>query len=52
VRGERQERPGQLQRLRDGVRGAERDRRLTKDDLSTIDMADLRASRVFGASPA
>jgi hypothetical protein len=31
---------------------AERDRRLTKDDLSTIDMADLRASRVFGASPA
>jgi hypothetical protein len=31
---------------------AERDRRLSKDDLSTIDMADLRASRVFGASPA
>jgi probable Rubsico expression protein CbbX len=31
---------------------AERDRALTKDDLSTIDMSDLRASRVFGANPA
>ena len=31
---------------------AERDRALTKDDLSTIDAADLRASRVFGANPA
>lgn len=30
---------------------ADRDRALTKDDLSTIDVADLRASRVF-ATPA
>ncbi|MBP8098720.1 MAG: CbbX protein [Arenimonas sp.] len=29
---------------------ADRDRALTKDDLSTIDMADLRASRVFSAA--
>ena len=29
---------------------ADRDRALTKDDLSTIDMADLRASRVFAAA--
>jgi hypothetical protein len=28
---------------------ADRDRALTKDDLSTIDVADLRASRVFAA---
>ena len=30
---------------------ADRDRALTKDDLSTIDVADLRASRVFAADP-
>jgi probable Rubsico expression protein CbbX len=30
---------------------AERDRALTKDDLSTIDVADLRASRVFATAP-
>jgi probable Rubsico expression protein CbbX len=29
---------------------ADRDRALTKDDLSTIDVADLRASRVFAAA--
>ena len=29
---------------------AERDRALTKDDLSTIAVADLRASRVFAAA--
>jgi len=29
---------------------ADRDRTLTKDDLSTIDVADLRASRVFAAA--
>jgi probable Rubsico expression protein CbbX len=30
---------------------ADRERALSKDDLSTIDVADLRASRVFGAAP-
>jgi probable Rubsico expression protein CbbX len=30
---------------------AERDRALTKDDLSTIEVADLRASRVFAMAP-
>ena len=29
---------------------AERDRELTRDDLTTIDEADIRASRVFGAA--
>ena len=30
---------------------AERDRALTRDDLSTIEVADLRASRVFAMAP-